>query len=720
MKEEAFKDFIEYCKANIKGDEKGEAHIFLDHFFMALGYKDGLKGAGAELEYRVKDGKKGNTSFADLFWPKRVLIEMKKRGVKLDLHLQQAKSYWLKLAGHRPQYVILCNFDEFWIYDFEKDVNEPADIILLENLAKTRVAFSFLLEKPQKPVFGINREAVTKDAAYYVAHVFRSMLKRGIERETAMRYCLQCILSMFAEDTNLLPESIFSRVLSECEAEEGSGPDKCEKSYDLIGNLFRAMNNTGITNGGKYKGVDYFNGGLFSEVTALELTMYEVSLLGIASNKDWSKVNPSIFGSFFEGGMEEGEQHILGAHYTYESDIIKIVDPVIVQPWHKAIEKASESKNPLDAYYKLITELRNFKVLDPACGSGNFLFVAYREMKMLEKQLLTLIRENSPKLADAKRLQNFLVNNNYVNTKQFYGMDIKKYAVEVAKVTLMIAKELWVTEQGEDFDNEKALPLDNLDANIQCVDALLDDKYKQREWPEADVIIGNPPFQSKRNMQKEFGADYINRIRTAYDKVPGRADFCVYWFYRAHNTLKEGSRAGLVGTNTITENYSREGSLDYIINNGGEIYNAVATQDWSGEAAVDVAIVNWKKGSFKGRKYLYHPNDKGELELYEVDNINSSLSLDTDVVGAKILKCNKKPKMVFQGQVPGMDGYLLSVNKGRSILKAKPSYKEVLKPHLIAEELIGKHGSQPERFVIDFTGKDMTEAGSYKELFKIL
>jgi len=312
------------------------------------------------------------------------------------------------------------------------------------------------------------------------------------------------------------------------------------------------------------------------------------------------------------------------------------------------------------------------------------------------------------------------VSNNYVNTKQFYGMDIKKYAVEVAKVTLMVAKELWVTEQGEDFDNEKALPLDNLDANIQCVDALLDDKYKQREWPEADVIIGNPPFQSKRNMQKEFGADYVNRIRTAYDKVPGRADFCVYWFYRAHNTLKEGSRAGLVGTNTITENYSREGSLDYIINNGGEIYNAVATQDWSGEAAVDVAIVNWKKGSFKGRRYLYHPNDKGELELYEVDNINSSLSLDTDVVGAKILKCNKKPKMVFQGQVPGMDGYLLSANKGRSILKAKPSYKEVLKPHLIAEELIGKHGSQPERFVIDFTGKDMTEAGSYKELFKIL
>jgi SAM-dependent methyltransferase len=716
MNVKALETFVEYCNTHIKGDEKGEAQIFLDRFFTALGYPEGLKGAGADLEFRIRNEEKKSTSFADLFWPKKVLIEMKKAEEDLSRHLQQITSYWLKLAGNRPRYVILCNFNEFWIYDFEKDVYEPADKVLLTEVAKRNQALSFLLPRPQTPIFRTNREDVTEKAAYLVAGLFRSLQTR-VDRETAMWYSLQCILTMFAEDVNLLPDNLFTRIIKECVDINGQAHDKCEISHDLIGMLFREMNTKGITEGGRYRGVDYFNGGLFKEIHPIELTFREVEFLDFACNKDWSKVNPAIFGSFFEAGMDKGERHVAGAHYTYEIDIKKIVDPVIVQPWKKKIAKAEKAENPLDRYYELLTELRAFKVLDPACGSGNFLFVAYREMKMLEKELLSLIRENSTTRESGKRLTQFLALNKYVSTKQFFGIDIKPFAVEIARMTLVVAKELWVTQNGEAFDNEAALPLENLEDNIRCMDALVNEDGTPTEWPEADAIIGNPPFQSKNKMQQEFGMEYLNKIRSAYPDVPGRADFCVYWFHKAHDHLKPNCRAGLVGTNTITQNYSREGSLDYIVNNGGTIYNAIESQKWSGEAAVYVSIACWKKGGFGGNKYLYTPQS-GTLEIHKVEKINSSLSLEADLSIAKILSSSKKPKMVFKGQTHGHEGFLLSKDDALKTLKKNPRFSEVLKPYLIGDELVANINSQPERFVIDFTMHDMISASSFKELFQ--
>lgn len=400
---------------------------------------------------------------------------------------------------------------------------------------------------------------------------------------------------MFAEDIELLPDKIFSRLVKECIETKVS-------SYDLIGGLFREMNTRGITPAGKYQGVDYFNGGLFEKIIPLDLTEYEITMLDFSAAHNWKNVNPAIFGTIFEKSLELDERHKLGAHYTHEIDIKKIVDPVIVQPWLEKIEEA----DTLDELYELLGELTEYKVLDPACGSGNFLFVAFKELKLIEKRILSLIRERSVKREDAKRLINFFNTYTFVNTNQIFGIDIKPFAVELAKVTLMVAKEISWFETKEAFDNKfKPLPLDNLDKNIICEDSLLDKNNKQRVWPSVDAIIGNPPYQGKRNMQVEFGADYVNKLRDAYDEVPGRADFCVYWFYRAHKALKKGGYAGLVGTNTITQNYSREGSLDYIVKNGGTIFNAYQSFRWSGEAVVYVSIVNWKKGIHNGEKYLY-------------------------------------------------------------------------------------------------------------------
>ena len=217
-------------------------------------------------------------------------------------------------------------------------------------------------------------------------------------------------------------------------------------------------------------------------------------------------------------------------------------------------------------------------------------------------------------------------------------------------------------------------------------------------------------------MQEEFGAAYINKLRDAYPELPGRADFCVYWFYKAHRHLKKDCYAGLVGTNTITQNYSREGSLDYIVNNGGEIFNAYSSMNWSGEAAVFVSIACWKKGKFDTEKILYTYID-GELQKNNADEINSSLSLNIDLTGSIVLECNKKPKRVFQGQTHGHEGFLLETNVAKKIIKENKRYFEVLKPYLNGEEMVSNINCQPSRFVIDFTFKDILEASTFDKVF---
>lgn len=705
-------DFVSYCQRHIKGDEKGEAQIFLDRFFTALGYPEGLKGAGAECEFRVRDTKKKTTSFGDLVWKKRVLIEMKKKDENLSVHLQQATDYWFKLAGDRPQYIILCNFDEFWIYDFNLKVFDPVDVVKLVDLPTRKEAFGFMLPKPVTPVFGKDKEDVTEKAAQQVAAMYRSMTKRRVPSDEALHYALQWIVSLFAEDVGLLPDKIFSRIIEECIQKKAS-------PYDLIGGLFNEMNKPGITPAGYYKGVDYFNGGLFKEIKAIELTSYEIDMLEGSANKNWRHVNPAIFGSFFEGNLDKDLRHELGAHYTHEIDIKKIVNPVIVQPWMQRIEEAEI----LDDCIQLLTELTQYKVLDPACGSGNFLFVAFREMKLLERKLLVLAFEKT-KPADKNKLHKFLADYPFVNTQQFYRIDLNSMAVEIAKVTLMVAKELSILEKDHNYDNKfSPLPLDNLDENIICADALLNEDGSQRKWPEVDAIIGNPPFQSGNNMKKEFGYSYVEKIRTAYPEVSGNADFCVYWFRKAHASLRQGCYAGLIGTNTIRQAFSRKASLDYIIKNGGQIFNAVSLEKWSGEAAVYVSIVNWKKGKYIGEKLLYTPNDKNDIDfdLTRLDVINSSLTLEKDVSGAKLLDSSKNSHICFQGQMHGYDGFLLSINDGNRLIKINKDYKKHLVPFMIGNDLVGEINSQPSRYLIDFSFEnDINYVSSYKDLFEIL
>ncbi len=691
---DSLSEFVTYVQAHLSGDEKGEAADFLDHLFRAFGH-DGIREAGATRETRLAkaDGTKGK-NFADLLWPERVLIEMKSRGKKLERHYDQIFDYWTHIVPHRPPFAILCNFDEFWIYDFNQQLFDPVEKIPLAELPQRAEALAFLLPKPRKPLFNNNRVEVTREAAADLAALFRSFVARGEDRARAQRFILQLLVAFVSEDMDLLPGHVLTRVIADCR-------EKGESAYDLIGGLFRQMNSPAPARAGRFVGVPYFNGGLFADIDPIDVLPAELDLLATAAERKWDLVKPEIFGTLFQSSMDADERHAFGAHFTSEFDIRKVVGPTIVGPWRARIAAAGTSVAKLKA---VLRDIRLFRVLDPACGSGNFLYVAYRELRRLEREILLLLAEHST----GEPLEAA------VSIHQFHGIDIQPFAVELAKVTLMLAKEQEVREAaklaGPDdlLSLENPLPLDNLDKNILCADALF------AQWPEADAIVGNPPYLGAKRLKPEYGADYVKRIRKAYPGVPGMADFCVYWFRKAHDHLAPEGRAGLVGTQNIRNINSRAGSLDYIVQNGGTITEAIGRQVWSGDAAVHVSIVNWIKGNSPGTKTLRIQNGDAvdsPWEAFELATINSSLSTGIDVTSAGPLLANTKPQRCFNGQMIGHRDLLISAGDRAKWVALDARNAEVTYPYLNGMDVLS--GAELDRYVIDFEQRDRFQAESY-------
>jgi SAM-dependent methyltransferase len=725
-REQLLSRFVEWTRTHIAGDEKGEAQVFLDRLFQAFGQKGSLDvGGTAEMRIRKASEDGGGTSFADYVWKPVVLIEMKRRGADLSKHYRQAFDYWVRLVPDRPQYVVLCNFDEFWVYDFNNQLDSPKDKVNLSELATRWGPLAFLFPTNETPRFGNDREAVTREAADKLALCFKKLVARKVDRPLAQRFILQTLVALFAEDIGLLPRYLFAGLLADCK--------QPRDSYDLLGGLFDAMNDPTPPQGGRYKGVRYFNGGIFAEPARIELYEDELNQLRGATQSDWSKVSPEIFGAIFQDSMDAEERHAFGAHYTSPVDIMKIVKPTISDPWDEAI-KAAKSEKRLN---ELLARLARLRVLDPACGSGNFLYLAYREMKRLE----TRIRERL-----ATEFHNSQPTLDHVNAKQFFGLDINAFAIELAKVSMMIGRKLAIDELH--IADEKDLPLDNLDANFRSVDALItttDGPSRngaiQTAWPSADVVIGNPPFLGAKRLKPERGPDYVNALRKLYKDVPGMADYCVYWFRRNHDHLPEctkadplAGRAGLVGTQNIRNNQSRVGGLDHVVTTG-TIIEAVDNQPWSGEANVHVSIANWVKTQdaallpkakrlwtrVESRRVKRIPGVVAaklyELKSKDVAAINSALSDQTDVSQARVLECNTVPQRVFQGQVPGHEAFVLAPEEASAMIKADKRNQDVIYPFLIGRDVLTGDG-HPTRYVIDFQPRDMVAASAYTAPFE--
>jgi SAM-dependent methyltransferase len=460
----------------------------------------------------------------------------------------------------------------------------------------------------------------------------------------------------------------------------------------------------------RFKGVDYFNGGLFAVPARIDLERDELDFLRKAAMENWSKVRPEIFGTLFEQSLETDQRHAFGAHFTSAADIMKIVGPSIVAPWRELIENASTQRS----LRRLRERMQNYSVLDPACGSGNFLYIAYRELKQLEVRISQRMSELSKRGDTGQRQFGF------VNAGQFFGIDANPFAIELAKLTMMIGRKLAVDELHID---EPVLPLDNLDANFLRGDALVHANGQRCEWPVADVIIGNPPFLDARKITMEHGRGYTDLLRAAYPDIPGRADYCVYWFRKAHDRIPTRSadrpeigRVGLVGTNTVRQNFSRQGGLDYVVDNSGVIFDAVSSQVWSGDAAVNVSIVNWVKGEYAGVRVLQEQmGDRRDSEWRreEVGAITSALTSGVDVSKAHEIVAVTARKLCFEGQQPGHVGFRLDLAECRGVSLKDGNAHEIIFDYMNGNSLLSRSYLSSPEFIIDFGERSILEASAY-------
>jgi type II restriction/modification system DNA methylase subunit YeeA len=500
---------------------------------------------------------------------------------------------------------------------------------------------------------------ITKEVSENLGLLFQLLKERIDNSLIGKKFVLQCLLILWYENRGFLPDKLFIESLNNALITGNEA--------EIFSNLSQQLNNLQIK-------------GFLAIIYPFILTISELQLLKICSDFDWNYVNFTIFGNLFEQAIAPISRHKYGIHFTTEADIMKIVRPTISKYWESKIESA----NNLKELNQLQLELANYKVLDPACGSGNFLYVAYQELKRIEQILLDKISANK-----RQKLISFVTPN------QFFGMDINPFAVELAKVTLMIAKKVAIDRYNL---TESPLPLDSLDNNIICQDALFSD------WIKANAIIGNPPFLGGKKLRQELGNEYVDKLNQLYPEVKGQPDFCTFWFRKAIDNIDEKGRVGLVGTNSIAQNVSRQASLDYIVEKGGFIYNAISTQIWSGEANVHVSIVNWSKEKTQD---LF-------LNDLSVQTISTSLKNAVAVNLAKRLKSNLNSS--FESCALSGKGFIISEEEALEWIKKDPKNKEVLKPMLDGQSLINLWAKKD--WVIDFNDFSIEKVANYELPFQ--
>ena len=665
----ALRGFVEHVRG-LHGDAEAEASELCERLFRAFGWP-GVQGAGAAL----RPGPDGAGQVLE--WAPRMLLVVLDRGASLAAQHQAAFERWQDTPW-RPRFVVLCNFAEVWVHEFARQLFEPVERLALADLPEGRAALGFMLPAGGPPRFTNDRLAATRGVAERIAALFGSLLARGVERGRAQRFALQCVLARFAEDVGLLPQGSFERAVAEGSAGAPSQAwpgDRLRRAGEGASGAARPR----------------VGGGLLAAVGPLALEADELALLAAAGAQDWSKVEPAIFGTLLQASMERGRRHALGAHFTSESDIYKIVLPTIVRPWQRRIAAAAGAEELL----RLRAEVQRFAVLDPACGTGNFLCVAYQALVRVEAQIAGRLGAAAPRAGERAATG--------VRLRQLHGLDIDPSAVALAKASLLL------TQRRPDGDRWA-----DLDATIVERDALF------CEWPAVDAIVGNPPFQAKNKLQAELGLARVREVRARYPEVPGRADYCVYWFRRAHDELRPGGRAGLVGTNTIRQNASREGGLDVIVRTG-TITEAVASAVWSGDAAVNVSIVNWRKGAEPGKKRLsWQDGDRVDAPWHtvELDAINAALSPRVDVTAARPLWANASSRACYQGQTPGHAAFLVRAEETLHMTSRAPECAEVLFPFLIGDDLLGRPDGGPSRHVIDFQLRPRDAAERFVEPFE--
>ena len=588
------------------------------------------------FEYGVTKTKGGH-GWADVWMRGHFGWEYKGKHKNLAAAYDQLLQY--REALENPPLLVVCDLNRFEVHtNFTGTIKRvhAFDLAGLEdphNLDVLRRLFT----DPQSLKPGETPAGVTEHIAGLFGHIADALRERGVDASAAAHFLMKLMFCMFAEDVGLLTREgkLFSRVLRSSKSE----PQKLSKN---LRELFTAM-----SEGGDFWGEDvlHFNGGLFADAEVIDLLPDEIQKVSDANIPDWSNVEPSVFGTLFERTLDPNKRSQIGAHYTSRADIETLLEPVVMQPlrreWAdvKAQCEAQLSQSPgvappgrsrrskkLAGRDKLLRDfverLSHVTILDPACGSGNFLYVALHLLLDLEKEVISYAAKQGVGLFP------------HVRPTQLAGIEINPYAQELASVVIWIGYLQWMRHNGFNPPNNPVLePIES----IRRMDAILDlsdpEHPLEPEWPEAEFIVGNPPFLGDKFMRGGLGDPYVDALRQCYaDRLPSQTDLCTYWFEKARHAIAERGtkRAGLLATQAIRGGKNRD--VLARIKESGDIFFAESDREWILEGAnVHVSIIAFDDRAEKMRF----------LDRNQVDSINANLTSATDITTARRLPTNE-------------------------------------------------------------------------------
>ena len=583
----------------------------------------------------------GGKGWADV-WKKGFFgWEYKKRRSDLVKAYDQLLQY--REALENPPLLVVCDMNVIEVHT--NFTASPVSVHRIElgdlHTARSIEILQAVFHQPDKLKPGRTSEAITAEAAQRIADLATRLREAGDEPHRVARFLDRLVFCMFAEDIGLLRERMFTGLLET----RRTDPERFSR---VLAQLFEAM-----AEGGDFgpEEVRHFNGNLFSDADVIDLKPEALDLLWAAAKLDWSAVDPSIFGTLFERGLDPAKRAQLGAHYTSREDIETLVDPVVMQPLRREWDELRETvesllttgrkrpngktTKPASAavmrkarreaeriVQRFLERLSHVQVLDPACGSGNFLYVTLQKLKDLEKEVIVYAGRNG--------LGSFIP---FVGPWQLHGIEINPYAHELAQMTVWIGYLQWTRYNGFGWPQDPVLR--RMD-NFECKDAILDlsdpDSPKEPEWPKVDFIVGNPPFLGAKKLYAELGDGYVASLFGVWsESIPREADLCCYWFERARRQIEasECMRAGLLATQGIRGGYNRE--VLRRIKSSGDIFFTVSDRNWVLDgASVHVSMVGFDDGSEEARNADGRPAER----------INANLSATVDTTQALRLHNN--------------------------------------------------------------------------------
>lgn len=665
------------------------------------------KGVGKSPEKDEQEDKQSR-GFADVWMKDHFGWEYKGKHRNLKDAYAQLLRYRESLDN--PPLLVVCDMNLFEIhtnftgtakrvYSFSlKELDKPRNLDVLRRL----------FDDPNSLKPELRMEAVTEEAAREFAALADSLRERFDDPNRVAHFLMKLMFCMFAEDIRLLPEKLFSKLLDRSRKE----PEKLSRH---LSGLFQAM-----AAGGEFalEEIMHFNGGLFTDGDALDLTLAEISKLTKANDLNWEDVEPSVFGTLFERLLDPSKRSQIGAHYTSRDDILLLLEPVMMKPlrrewedvqkqceklWPKVQKAAREDKkrrkdSPARRQFDrtlqdFIERISHVTVLDPACGSGNFLYVALNLLLDLEKEVITY--------AAGKGLPMIP----HVRPTQLAGIEINPFAQELAQVVIWIGYLQWMHHNG--FNPPRNPVLDPIE-NIQRMDAIIDlsnpEIPLEPEWPAADFIVGNPPFLGDKKMRGELGSEYVDTLRRLYrDRLPGQLDLCCYWFEKTRVQIQKGKCgvAGLLATQGIRGGSNRT-VLDKI-KASGNIFWAMSDRNWILEGAtVHVSIVGFDDGTERDHC----------LDGVTVETIHANLTSGhlVDVTRAKRLRENSG--VCFLGVMKAGDFDISEATAISFIRSPNPhgcQNSDVLRPRLTARDILQR---QAIGWIIDFGIDAETEEAS--------